>query len=81
MAEYQSLQKRAKVRRKEFRASHRIGIGSDAMIFKFFRQKNGEKWAFLCTHNKAKLCKYLIMVLFFSQKITENCDHNIEPLN
>jgi hypothetical protein len=44
--------------------------------------------AFL-TQNKAKLCKILIITLFFLEKrqffrrklgqIAENCDHNIDP--
>jgi hypothetical protein len=54
----------------------------------YFRQKKMQKLAFL-TRNKAKLCKFLIVTLFFVKKrqffrrklakIAENCDHNIDP--
>jgi hypothetical protein len=57
-------------------------------FLKYFRQKNGQKMAFL-TQNKAKLCKNLKYNIgfreksqFFRQKISkiaENCDHNIDP--
>jgi hypothetical protein len=54
------------------------------MIFKIFLAKNCRFF----TQNKAKLCKILIMTLFFEKnanfcqklaKIAENCDHNIDP--
>jgi hypothetical protein len=58
------------------------------MIFKTFRQKIGEKMAFL-TQSKAKLFKKLIITLVFEKKanfcrrklskIAENCDQNIDP--
>jgi hypothetical protein len=54
-----------------------------------FAKKFSEKIGVL-TQNKAKLCKILIITLFFFKKnanffrqklakIAENCDHNIDP--
>jgi hypothetical protein len=50
-----------------------------------FAENFSKKLAFL-TQNKAKLFKILIITLvfekkrqFFSPKIAENCDHNIDP--
>jgi hypothetical protein len=63
--------------------------GTDVMIFlNIFTEKFSEKIGVL-TRNKAKLCKILIITLFFWEKrqffcqklskIAENCDHNIDP--
>jgi hypothetical protein len=53
-----------------------------------FAEKFSKKLAFL-THNKAKICKILIITLVFEKnanffrrnfsKIAENCDQNIDP--
>jgi hypothetical protein len=60
------------------------------MIFNFFRKQLVTKLAFL-THNKAKLCKTLIVTLVFEKnanffrrklaKIAEISDHNIDPVS
>jgi hypothetical protein len=58
------------------------------MILKYFRQKSSEKLEFF-TQNKATICKNVIITWFFEKnahffsrklpKISENCDHNIDP--
>jgi uncharacterized PurR-regulated membrane protein YhhQ (DUF165 family) len=60
---------------------------ADVMIFRYFRRKNRQKWAFLA-QNKATLFKNLVVTLVFEKnanflrqklsKIAENCDHNID---
>jgi hypothetical protein len=62
--------------------------GTDVMILKIFSPNfSAKKLAFLI-ENKDKLCKILIITLFFEKnailcrnlsKIAENCDHNIDP--
>jgi hypothetical protein len=59
------------------------------MILKIFSPKNSANQLAFLTQNKAKLCKILIITLFFLEKnaifcrnmskIAENCDHNIDP--
>jgi hypothetical protein len=59
--------------------------GTDVVIIKIFSPKK----IGVLTHNKAKLCKNLIIKLVFEKtpiffrrklaKIAENCDHNIDP--
>jgi hypothetical protein len=59
--------------------------GGDVIILKIFSPKNSAKKLAFLTQNKAKLCKILILILFFdktpifSPKIAEYCDHNIDP--
>jgi hypothetical protein len=55
--------------------SKKIAAGTDVMIFKIFSPKNSAKKLAL-THNKAKLCKILIITLVFEKKrqfFAENC--------
>jgi hypothetical protein len=65
------------------------GPGTDVMIFKILSAKNLTKKLAFFDQNKAKLCQNWIITLVFEKnanffrrkwaKITENCDHNIDP--
>jgi hypothetical protein len=61
------------------------GMGPMLWFLNIFAKQLGEKMTFL-TQNKAKLCKVLIITLFFEKNanlFAENCkknrDHNIDP--
>jgi hypothetical protein len=55
---------------------HFLRSGTDVMIFKIFSPKSSAKKLAFLTQNKAKLCKMLIITLFFEKKrhfFAENC--------
>jgi hypothetical protein len=72
-----------------WRRRQKQDLRTDVMIFKIFSSKNSAKKLAFLTQNKAKLCKMLIITLFFLEKrqifrqklskIAEYCHHNIDP--